>query len=118
MENRESIKKEAERELEYPPTLDIIKVDGRWAQIYRSGIAEISVNYLDNNEYGILNLNEFELVRKYDTHINMLDQFNEKISEVEIQNIYYDSETTKLPEDVQHIRKGLVHVFGEYKRWQ
>lgn len=66
---------------------------------------------------GVLNLNDFELVKKYDTNVDMIDQVDEKMSDVEIQNIYYDFETTKLSEEVQRIRKGWVHVFGEYQRW-
>ena len=115
MENKENIKRETEQKIEYPPTLDIIKINGRWAQTYTSSI-EILINYLDNNEKEHINLNEFELISKYDTSVNMLDQVNEKISDIEIQNIYYDSETMKLSEEVQLIRKGWVHVFGEYRR--
>jgi len=116
MKNKENIKRETEQKIEYPPTLDIIKVDGRWAQAYSSSATEILINYLDNNEKNRLNLNKFELVRKYGTNVDMLDQAHEIMSDEEMKNIYYDSETTKLPEETQRIRKGWVHVFGEYKK--
>ncbi|MBI2635664.1 MAG: hypothetical protein HYW79_03970 [Parcubacteria group bacterium] len=118
MKNEESIKRETEQKAEYPPTLDIIKIDGRWAQAYSSGPEYISVNYLNNNETAQLNLGDFELVKKYDVNVDALDRIQETITDEEVKNIYYDAETRELTEKTQRKRKGWVHVFGEYKKRQ
>lgn len=91
-----------------PSTLDIIRVNGRWGQIY-SGIG--SIIWLDTGENGQINLSDYSLTRKIDTDVSNLETIEgTRLTEEEFNNIHGGDSRYNTAE-----RKYMVQVFGEYE---
>ncbi len=105
---------EIENQEEFPATLDVVKIDGRWVQVVGSkdGSGEVVVKYLDNDEVTGLNLADYELTRKFNMVVAHLRQFfGEELPEREAEKVHWGPEEIEKPE-----LRGLVTVFGEYKK--
>lgn len=93
-------------------SMDLIKIDGRWAQIADNSIEgqPSTVIYLDDGSHESLALDEYELVEELDTHVGALEEGDDElITSEEIANI--KSGDKLMPE-----LKSQVHVFGELKK--
>ncbi len=100
---------ERERHVE-PSVLDIIKVDGRWAQVY-SGPGRTQIGYLDDGSKETVDLSDYELVRHTDSHVRLQQMQGERFTDEEIARIRWGSEQDEHPD-----LKYEVHVFGEYAK--
>jgi hypothetical protein len=91
-----------------PAILDVVKIDGRWAQIRHGGNV---VNFLDDNSAEPIDWNEYRLSKSYDNlSVKAIMQvYGEKFTEDEIKNIHWGSEQNQNPELRQE-----VTAFGEY----
>lgn len=95
----------------FPAALDIIKINGRWAQITTSR-GEGAIVWLDSKQgEHHINLRNYRLIRRFDLNVeNLAARFpDEKFTEEEINNIYYSGDLNT-PE-----WKNQVKVFGEYE---
>ncbi len=105
---------EKENQEEFPATLDVVKIDGRWAQVAASkaGGGEVVVKFLDNDEVAGLDLADYELTRKFNMVVSHLRQFfGEELPKEQAEKVHWGPEETEKPE-----LRGLVTVFGEYKK--
>ena len=95
-----------------PSLLDIIRIDGRWAQI---GPSQDTFSFLDDHGRAMqsMNWNEYRLVRKYNgVQVGTYRRFEpDQMSDEDFENIVWGEELKDNP----HLRK-LVTVFGEYER--
>ncbi len=99
-----------------PNTLDIIKVDGRWAQIFVGGDAidlPKPMKYLDNGEDSEITFNDYEFTKDWKSlPVALLkSKFGETFNDEEITRIHWGSEQENNPE-----LKEFVSVFGEYTK--
>lgn len=95
--------------------LDIIKIDGRWAQII-SGVTKKKddsttplVHYLDDNSISHVNFQEYELSRHLDTRVATILKTGE-LSADEFKNVHWDSDNIGTEMSL------WVHVFGEFEK--
>lgn len=105
---------EKENQEKLPATLDVVKIDGRWAQVVgtKDGSGEVVVKFLDNDEVAGLDLTDYELVRKFNMVASHLKQFfGEELPKDQAEKVHWGPEEIENPE-----LKGLVTVFGEYKK--
>ncbi|NMB48492.1 hypothetical protein GYA13_03565 [Candidatus Kuenenbacteria bacterium] len=97
-----------------PNTLDIIKIDGRWAQIYSSGVDRVPIKYLDQeNTFTTIDFTDYRLVQIYDTAVNNLDTMSSMPgpSPEELARAAWQSESGS--EDTSDLKKH-IRIFGEY----
>jgi hypothetical protein len=103
-----------ENQEEFPATLDVVKIDGRWAQVVGSkdGSAEVVIKFLDNDEVAGLDLGDYELTRRFNMVVAHLKQFfGEELPKGQAEKVHWGPEEIEKPE-----LRGLVTVFGEYKK--
>jgi hypothetical protein len=94
-----------------PATLDIIKIDGRWAQVKSVQINsedETTLGWLDDKTYERINLSKYRLKKYFQSHVNTFRELN-LISDKEFDNVHWASG------DPDYL-KNFVTVFGEYER--
>ena len=99
-------------ETQRPGLLDVVKIDGRWAQVRYGGNV---VQYLDDNAQHQINWNDYSLIRKWESGVSvgLYREFKPgDINDAQLQNTYWGDNETKNPEYL----KKQVHVFGEYKK--
>jgi hypothetical protein len=90
-----------------PPLLDVVKIDGRWAQVIIGGN---HIRYLDDQSEVSVDWNDYNYQPpKPATHVKQLLVTHE-ISAKELMAIHWGPEEKQNPEI-----KSNVHVFGEYK---
>ncbi len=96
-------------ETPHPNALDIIKIDGRWAQSFGPRL----IRFLDDGSEASINWDDYERVRSFGgTSINLLEQlFGESLTEDEISCVRWGPEEKEHP----HLKK-FVEVFGEYNK--
>ncbi|MEK9157618.1 MAG: hypothetical protein AAB638_00320 [Patescibacteria group bacterium] len=95
-------------EQEGPATLDIIKIDGRWGQVFSpqvSGGQDAVIRWLDDMSGGYVNLRKSYILKTYyNSHVQM---FRHLFSDTQVQNIHWGDHS---PEFL----KNEVAIFGEY----
>jgi hypothetical protein len=95
-----------------PSLLDVIRINGRWAQV---GPSLDTINFLDDNNRTMhqIDWNAYKLTRKYKgVKVAMYRRFEpEAMTNTEAENIYWGEEQKENPD-----LKKLVAVFGEYER--
>ena len=96
------------RNILIPRTLDIIKVDNRWAQVGSSTTEEISMFYLENKILNRINPAYYELTKLVNLPIYLLPK--DLLSKTEINNVRWGPEQEDFPE-----LKMQVNVFGVYE---
>jgi len=89
--------------------LDIVKLDGRWAQI----VSSIKVRFLADGSLEDIDWLKYEMVKDHHGQaVNTLIHHSDaKFSEAELQNIYAGPEGKAYPD-----YKLEVSVFGEYRK--
>ena len=98
---------------QYPRPLDIIKIDGRWAQIIHIGEGpnhRSRIRYLDDMSSSEVYLSLYALKKIYNVGVNLAVEAGLEFTRTELKNIYWGSEEAKHPE-----LKLIVTVFGEYE---
>ena len=90
-----------------PKTLDIIKIEGRWAQ----KITPSLIKFLDDNSAMQIDFNDYKMIRSFrSSPVSIIEKlFGEKIGDAERKNIHWGPEQDRYP----HLKE-LVEVFGEY----
>lgn len=105
---------EKENQEEFPANLDVIKIDGRWAQVAASKAdsGTVLIKFLDNDEVADLDLADYELTRRFNMVVSHLKQFfGEELPKEQAAKVHWGPEEAEKPE-----LRGLVTVFGEYKK--
>lgn len=108
------IAKGKSRHEEYPATLDIVRIDGRWAQV--SSASEdpwipIIVNYLDDNASSNIDLSSYSLKKRYQVALRLAEEAGLRFTQTERDNVRWGDEQAEHPK-----LKLEVIVFGEYER--
>ncbi|MBI5404698.1 MAG: hypothetical protein HY976_00560 [Candidatus Kerfeldbacteria bacterium] len=94
-----------------PGMLDLVRLDGRWAQVM-SGPETSIVTYLDDGASSDIRWSDYRLLQKLDTHV---------------ENLVRRTGLSLIPEEFSRIHTGPdqrthadaandVHVFGEYAK--
>jgi hypothetical protein len=98
---------EQKEQIPRPHTLDVVKIDGRWAQIKSSRM----VKFLDNSSIEDIDWDDYRMVKDFGgrTVGDILKFLGEALSENEIENIHWGPEAKKHPD-----LKMYVSAFGEY----
>ncbi len=99
--NHESVEKTPR-----PNTLDIVKIDGRWAQSNYN-----LITFLDDKTIFSINWDDYKLVKEWGGSPVSLVKERENFTEKEISNIYWGPEEKKYPK-----LKEQVSVFGEFEK--
>ncbi|TSC60148.1 MAG: hypothetical protein LiPW15_26 [Parcubacteria group bacterium LiPW_15] len=105
---------EKENQEELPATLDVVKIDGRWAQVVgsRDGDKRFVIKFLDNEKIDDVDLAEYDLTRRFDMVVSRLKEFcGEELPKEQAKKVHWGPEQVENPE-----LRGLVTVFGEYKK--
>ncbi|MDP3956589.1 MAG: hypothetical protein Q8P97_01160, partial [bacterium] len=90
-----------------PELLDVVKIDGRWAQVIIGGD---TVSFLDTGEKEPIDWSEYELTSVFRGAVfDVMKLPGQEFKEEEIDNIRWGPEAKKHPE-----LKLEVRVFGEY----
>lgn len=90
-----------------PALLDIVKLDGRWAQVIVGGGY---VNYLSENQVREIEWNEYTFKKRWGLSVDTLIELGQSFTQKEVDNIHWG------PEEIQHPQlKRQVTVFGEYQ---
>ncbi|NMC51703.1 hypothetical protein GYA54_03180 [Candidatus Kuenenbacteria bacterium] len=94
-----------------PDPLDIIKINGRWAQVFGAGSPDEIIRYLDGDEeYSRIYFNKLELLNKWETGaINLKAIYGVELPEEIVAKAKGGYEEEEDPELKVHIT-----VFGEY----
>ena len=98
--------KAEEGQVERPALLDIVKIDGRWAQVGGAGRV---VRYLDTNEEARIDWSGYTLEKRVDRAIRNLDSVGLSMTEDEKSRIHWGSEQKEHPQ-----LREEVTVFGTY----
>lgn len=97
----------SEAEQKGPSTLDIIRIDGRWGQVFSPQVNaedKIAIRWLDDLSHGSMDKADYHLK----TYIKMESRdLKDRFSETEFNNIHWEAEADPF-------LKGKVTVFGEY----
>lgn len=94
---------------ERPGILDIVKIDGRWAQVMAGGGI---VHFLDTGEMKEIDWNMYQLKEVFNQSAKtVMELFGQNFRDEEIERIFWGGEEKKYP----HLRL-VVNVFGEYER--
>ena len=96
-----------------PGTLDLVILDGRWAQVNNSGIGvEVLISYLDNGETANVTWADYQLENYFDSSLALLLETNKvKITNEEKSQIHWDVDQSKNLKLVD-----IIIVFGVYKK--
>lgn len=90
-----------------PNTLDIVKIDGRWAQVH--GPAVGGIRFLDNGLGALINWEDYRMIKSFaGWSVNFLKDL-ERFTPEEILNIRWGPE-----QEIYPSLRELVSVFGEY----
>ena len=94
-----------------PELLDIVKIDGKWAQVKSGGGETSLVLFLEDNQGADINWSEYQLTRTFNSlPVGTVEQvFGEKFSEEELDNVRWGPEQEQTP-----ALKKQVRVFGEF----
>jgi hypothetical protein len=91
-----------------PGTLDVVMIDGRWAQyLGGSGIA-----WLDTGEQALINLADYVVERELNFNVDLVNQMQEagketlSLSEAEIARIHWQADN-----NTRHLQ-GQVNIYG------
>ncbi|MEK7067184.1 MAG: hypothetical protein AAB950_00060 [Patescibacteria group bacterium] len=102
------------KELPWYSMLDVVKIDGRWAQIVGGLIdknedRKQAVHYLDDNSSAYVQFNDYELTKQLHSHVSEMLRKGE-LSQAEFKYVHWDSENigTDLAKNVT--------VFGEFEK--
>jgi len=99
-----------EPENTYPSYMDIIKIDGSWAQIFSLGGEGELVKFLGDRRCESLDLRDYKLTRHIDHSVSPLMELEGNLfSEIELSNIRWGPEEKNYP-----YLKLITNVFGEY----
>ena len=105
--------KKFEQQENTPQLLDVVKIDGRWAQV----ITEDAVKYLDNQQIEKINWQDyrFQPIKRKDcsecTRVWVNDLLEARqISSEEYNNLHWGPEQEKNPN-----LRDYITVFGEFK---
>jgi hypothetical protein len=91
----------------HPNTLDVVMIDGRWAQT----ATDTLINYLDDGSSSHINWEDYTLIKKFDDSIVKYVKNQENFTEKEISRIHWG------PEEKEHpYLKEQVKVFGKYQK--
>lgn len=104
------IKRIAEEEKNGPMPLDIIKIDGRWAQVMAPQISSLdttAIVWLDDKSGDSIDILDYKLKQYYGCTSGILRPF---FSDDEFKNIHWASGETG------DYLKSQVNVFGEYEK--
>ncbi len=112
MANSEGRERELQEQAAYdrPHVLDLVKLDGRWAQVI-SGPERSQVIYLDDGSGDAVDWGDYELARSLGTHVRLLQEREKAFSDEELARIRWGSEQDTTPDLINE-----VSVFGEYKK--
>jgi hypothetical protein len=96
------------REHAVPALLDVVKLDGRWAQVRGGGGA---ILFLDNGEARPIEWGNYRMVRSFGASqaIDFVQEQGERFTDEEIERVHWGPEEERHPE-----LKKQVRVFGEY----
>ena len=95
-------------EMSPPNLLDIVKIDGRWAQYSGGNLFK----FLDDESVEEIELDDFRLAKEYGKASVVSEvKKQEKFTPEELSHIHWGSEQDQYP----HLRE-QVRVFGEYER--
>ena len=94
-----------------PSNLDIIKVDGRWAQCASIGPEDSTIRFLDDNSVAYFTFDDYKLVKHIDTKLDILRRVSGEmiLNDTELANAHFGEDDKKHPE-----LKLYITVFGEY----
>ncbi|MFA6393340.1 MAG: hypothetical protein WCW25_00485 [Patescibacteria group bacterium] len=100
---------------EHPELLDLVIIDGKWAQVIHGGN---TIKFLEDEKAHPINWDDYILVEKINKGLANFLEFDELamnnfVTLKELENIYYDAET-KASEGSKDILKLNVKVFGKY----
>jgi hypothetical protein len=98
-----------QHETQIPNQLDIVKINGRWAQI--GGMSNNITRYLDDNSTEEVNWDDFNFERIGLSVFDAIDVRGEIFTDTETDNIHWGPEEIKNPD-----LKMEVWVFGEYTK--
>ena len=91
-----------------PKGLDLIKIDERWAQVYRSSPAGVSACFLDDGTGVRIILNEYDLARIWNRSIRSVrDEVS--LTAEEVSRVIWGSEQKAHPNLIEEVR-----VFGKF----
>ncbi|HTY39658.1 MAG TPA: hypothetical protein VMC43_01020 [Candidatus Paceibacterota bacterium] len=93
-------------ETEHPGLLDVVQLDGRWAQVRGGGGL---VSYLDTNEVVPINWSQFEMTEPIHRDVNNLDTTPFSMSEKERGHLHFAAGENTLK------NIGTITVFGAYR---
>ena len=99
---------ESKKEVPRPGLLDIVRIDGEWAQVILDGDV---VKFLKTGKDIYIDWDKLQLTRRFDLPIFALQEvFGLALSPDEEGRVWWGSEQETTPR-----LRGLVHVFGEYE---
>jgi hypothetical protein len=107
---RENIEKELTAEKNLPSLLDVVKIDGRWAQVMGGGGY---VRFLDGKKFQEVDWDNYTLTKRFHSNVKNLQEIHgERIPEEEARNVHWES----VDQEEHPNLRGEVTVFGEYKK--
>ena len=94
-------------------TLDIIKIGGRWAQVFSGEtVGKQWITFLDDGSSEDVDLADYNFIRHIDLSVGILiESQGDRFRPEEIERIHYGVESRTNPG-----LKLLVKVFGEYQK--
>ncbi len=103
------------QEMIYPANLDVVMIDGKWAQILSAPIKHaqklFTIRFLSGQgPIKHINFDDLSTVRKINICVGDVGIFGFKFNQDELDKIYWGPETEKKPE-----LKKEVMVFAEYQ---
>lgn len=99
------IPNESPAETPQPNELDLVKINGRWAQVISAGQR---VKYLDDLKTEVIDWNDYKVLRSFNLPIWGIELlYGEKLTGEEMQNVRWGPEETAQPELKKNVR-----VFG------
>jgi hypothetical protein len=93
----------------YPEPMDLVKLDGRWAQAKGGGAV---ISFLDNGEVIEIDWNQYNLIKFYGRKplARILEANPEWFTEEEVEAVHWAGD------DANPEFKKMAPVFGEYKK--
>lgn len=93
-----------------PDTLDVIKINGRWAQVIGGLFHDCGIKYLKDGSMENVDLNDYKFSPLKETLVeDLLESPNGEFGDEEFENVYFDADTAK-----DYNAKMEVTVFGEF----
>jgi len=94
-----------------PCTLDITKIDNRWAQVLGVAVDYMGVRYLDDAAQDHIFFKDVSLEKEIGQSVDIYESENNfDFPETELHNVYYDA-----GQKDDYFKK-LVNIFGFYRR--